>query len=222
MKKITTIASVLSILLVNNAMAKGQHSLGVSGSVHNTQTELRTEYSELINTEKKSANDAGGGVFYKYTYTFKNKEKIYIEPEVFYDFVKYEKTDDAFTGMEEYYEGKETLTIKPNLGVKFNVGYHFNNKNDLAFGLGVQNVNYDIKWSDDDWNKSTSKSKIVPIFGLEYNYHINNKLALGLQYNFGYTEIDGPGSIYLDSGEVEQGVYKVNLNNAKMTLSYKF
>jgi len=219
MKKILTVASILSVLMVSNAMAEGQHSLGISGSMNNTKTELRTENHDIINTEEKSDNNTGAGIFYKYTHNIGSSQKFYVEPEVFYDFSKYENLDNALTNDTTF---KEKVEISPSLGIKLNAGYHINEKHDLYFGLGVQKINYDIKWTEPGYYSSVSGSQLATLVGVGYNYNINEKIALGLQYNTSYTEIDGPDKLTLTTGVKEQSVYEVSSSNVKISVSYKF
>jgi len=220
-KKVAIVASVLSMLLMNGAMAEGQHSLGVSESVYKTQAKLNTENYYLTNTKEKSKNHVGTGVVYKYTYTFYNLDKLYIEPEIFLDITKYE---DTSTRSANYIWTLEQVELFPNLGAKFNLGYHINSKHDVYLGAGAQNVTYDIEWLD-LWFRSHQRifgNETAILIGLGYNYHINDKVALGLQYNEGYCKIDGPDKLLLSSGKEDQAVYNIEYSNLKMNLSYKF
>jgi hypothetical protein len=235
-KKILTVATVLSLLSINNAKAdlliirdgyrnrknKNNNSIGVYGSYNKTSYELETENYKLADVKRKTGTHAGSGLFYKYTHTFANS-KGFIEPEFFYDFTEYENSGNAFTDDDN---AKEKVKISPNAGFKLNLGGHINDKNDLYFSLGVQNINYEVEWRDDSINykKSTSGNKLVGLFGIGYNYHINERVVIGWQGNATINNrFDAPGKIYLtNKGVSEQGKYRFETFNTKLGLGFKF
>lgn len=119
---------------------------------------------------------------------------------------------------------KEKIELEPTYGAKLNIGTHVNEKNDLSIGIGVQNFNYSIVWTEPGWRKAISDSKLGLIIGLGYNYNINDNLSLNLEGNVSWVDLDGPAEVYPATfpSDPEKSVYDTEIKNIKLGMAYKF
>lgn len=184
MKKIITIASLLSVLAGASAFAKTEGSyLGLD--LHRSalrSKEMNKTFPTTGTPQYQETSKTGVGISYKYAINFDNK--FFIAPGVFWERLnnKNLKNDDEQAGY-----GASYISANNRYGARADFGYDITDSLAAYVTAGVANVGYTTYVQDAHANTAGPNKNIKTHTGMMYGVgmmsKINDQLSLGVEYN---------------------------------------
>jgi len=170
MKKLATIASILTVCASSAAMAKTEGNyFGIDLLRSSATHKYKTAGVPTSGYGRFEDEHTGYGLNYKYAI---NQDNIFYAPGVFYDKI----------GTMAHDKLGDTAVIKNRYGVKFDVGYDVTDKVAVYFTNGLANVSYASDWSNTNLNGKV-KSTMRYFYGAGASLAVSQNVSINAEYN---------------------------------------
>jgi len=131
-----------------------------------------TPANNTIGTPAKRSSNYNASINLGYRLNF---NKFFIAPEIFYDNLQ--------SSTEDFFIQGDPINLNYRYGAKLNLGYNIFSKFNLFTTIGLTNISYKTKFiSDLEYYKSSSSSKIAPIYGVGASYDFTKNWSIKGSY----------------------------------------